>query len=271
MREVGKLFVALYALAFLSTTLLFIAPLLVTLALKINSLVGLEQAPSNLALVAGTGAFLAMFANPLLGMLSDRTSWRLGRRRTWMLVGLLRGTSGVLVVANNADDAVPTDTLTPGAGYGPQGSHQKIYQHAADISVTEMGARQYVAALGRFLCVDPVVGGNSNAYNYPNDPINGADLDGNWGWADTINVAALVVGIAAGVACAASVVCGIIAGAAIGAAAGIATYAATTKPAAYTVSGFAGAGVWGAVGGALGRVGGALSVQVALGRQSLRF
>lgn len=109
LREVGKLFVALYALAFLSTALLFIAPLLVTLALKINSLVGLDQAPSNLALVAGTGAFLAMFANPLFGMLSDRTSWRLGRRRTWMLVGLLGGTSGVLVVAVAPD--IPTVLL----------------------------------------------------------------------------------------------------------------------------------------------------------------
>jgi MFS family permease len=96
---VSKLFVLLYALAFLSTTLLFIAPLLVTLALKINSLVGIERAPSSLALVAGVGAFLAMFANPFFGMLSDRTSLRFGRRRMWMLIGLVVGTLGVLVVA----------------------------------------------------------------------------------------------------------------------------------------------------------------------------
>jgi MFS family permease len=96
---VSKLFVILYSLAFLGTTLLFIAPLLVTLALKINSLVGLDRAPGALALVAGVGAFLAMFANPFFGMLSDRTSSRFGRRRTWMVLGLVGGTFGILVVA----------------------------------------------------------------------------------------------------------------------------------------------------------------------------
>jgi MFS family permease len=106
---VSKLFVVLYALAFLSTTLLFIAPLLVTLALKVNSLVGIERAPSNLALVAGVGAFLAMLANPIFGWLSDRTSLRFGRRRIWMLVGLVGGTSGVLVVALASN--VPTVLL----------------------------------------------------------------------------------------------------------------------------------------------------------------
>ncbi|MCU1509006.1 MAG: major facilitator superfamily 1 [Glaciihabitans sp.] len=95
----SRRFVLLYTLAFLSTTLLFLAPLLGTLALKINALVGLQLAPSSLALVAGVGAFLAMFANPFFGMLSDRTSLRLGRRRTWMLIGLVGGSSGVLVVA----------------------------------------------------------------------------------------------------------------------------------------------------------------------------
>ena len=97
--RVGWGFISLYALAYIGTILLFLAPLLVSLALKVNTLVGIERAPNNLALVAGVGALLAMFANPFFGRLSDRTSSRLGMRRPWMVIGLAGGSLGVLVVA----------------------------------------------------------------------------------------------------------------------------------------------------------------------------
>ena len=97
--RVGWDFIALYTLAYMSTGLVFLAPLLVTLALKINSLVGTEKAPSSLALVAGVGSLLAMFANPFFGKMSDRTSSQLGMRRPWMLIGLVGGSIGVLIVA----------------------------------------------------------------------------------------------------------------------------------------------------------------------------
>jgi MFS family permease len=98
-QRVGWGFIALYTLAYISTSLLFLAPLLVTLALKVNSLVGIEQAPSSLAVVTGTGALLAMVGNPFFGRLSDRTSWRLGMRRPWMLIGLGGGCLGIVIVA----------------------------------------------------------------------------------------------------------------------------------------------------------------------------
>jgi MFS family permease len=79
--------------------LLFLAPLLVSLSLKVNSLVGIDRAPASLSLVVGTGALLSLFANPLFGKLSDRTSSRHGMRRPWMIVGVVGGSLGVLVVA----------------------------------------------------------------------------------------------------------------------------------------------------------------------------
>ena len=97
--RVGWGFIALYTLAYMSTSLVFIAPLLVTLALKINSLVGIEQAPNSLALVAGVGSFLAIFCNPLFGRMSDRTSSPLGMRRPWMVTGVVGGSVGILIVA----------------------------------------------------------------------------------------------------------------------------------------------------------------------------
>jgi MFS family permease len=89
----------LYALAYMSTSLLFLAPMLVTLALKVDSLVGIQRAPGSLALVAGIGALLAMVGNPFFGRMSDRTASRLGMRRPWMVTGLAGGSLGILVVA----------------------------------------------------------------------------------------------------------------------------------------------------------------------------
>jgi MFS family permease len=97
--RVGPAFIAAYAAAYFATTLVLIAPLLVTLALKVNSLVGTERAPNSLSLIAATGSFLAMVGNPLFGRLSDRTTSRFGMRRPWMLSGLAGGTVGILVVA----------------------------------------------------------------------------------------------------------------------------------------------------------------------------
>ena len=98
-QPVGWGFISLYTLAYMGTSLLFLAPLLVTLALKVESLVGIKQAPSSLALVAGTGALVAMVGNPFFGRMSDRTASRLGMRRPWMVTGLMGGSLGIGIVA----------------------------------------------------------------------------------------------------------------------------------------------------------------------------
>ena len=97
--RVGLGFVVLYTLAFMASCLMLIAPLLVTLALRVGDLVGAAAAPGRLALALAVGSFLSLFANPLFGKLSDRTTSRFGMRRPWMLLGLAGGTVGIATIA----------------------------------------------------------------------------------------------------------------------------------------------------------------------------
>ena len=103
-------------------------------------------------------------------------------------IDLVTGLIGTLA----ANSLSLSNTVTPSANYGWEGSHSKQTETAGDIDTVEMGSRQYVPILGRFPSVDSVVGGNSNAYNYPNDPINSSDLSGNWSWGDTLAVVGIV-------------------------------------------------------------------------------
>ncbi len=79
-----------------------------------------------------------------------------------------------------APSATPGNTVD-GTTYNYVGQHQKLTDlETSGIvgGITQMGARVYIAGLGRFLQVDPVEGGTDNNYVYANNSVNEWDLTG---------------------------------------------------------------------------------------------
>ncbi len=68
--------------------------------------------------------------------------------------------------------------------YGWLGGKQRSAETPSGLLL--MGVRLYNSETGRFLSIDPVPGGNDNAYIYPADPVNMYDINGmyrvTWGW-----------------------------------------------------------------------------------------
>ncbi|MEU8764689.1 MFS transporter [Streptomyces sp. NPDC048659] len=94
----GKLVFGL-AFAQFGVMITLLTPVMVTLALRVAQIVPEAGRGAALGQVLSLGAVLAMITNPVVGGLSDRTTSRLGRRRPWLIGGMLVALTGLLVVA----------------------------------------------------------------------------------------------------------------------------------------------------------------------------
>ncbi|MDQ0867805.1 MFS family permease [Arthrobacter sp. V1I9] len=96
--KVGPLFIAVYALAMFGIWMAINLPASVTLALRISE-IDPEGKTTSYSIAAGVGTLTAVLANPFFGRLSDRTRSRFGRRRPWIVVGLIGTSLGAAVIA----------------------------------------------------------------------------------------------------------------------------------------------------------------------------
>ncbi|MEN2740215.1 MFS transporter [Microbacterium sp. X-17] len=95
--RVGVGFIAIYLLAMFGIWMSINLPASVTIALRIGD-IDPENKTGTYSLVAGVGTLIAVLANPFFGRLSDRTRSRFGRRRPWIVVGVLGTAAGAAVI-----------------------------------------------------------------------------------------------------------------------------------------------------------------------------
>ncbi|MEU4160869.1 MFS transporter [Actinoplanes sp. NPDC026670] len=95
--KVGNTYIWLLVAAQFGVFVAFITPIAISLAIRVGQLApGHEE---YLGYITGTGALIPLLTGPLLGVLSDRTRSRFGRRRPWMVAGTVVGMISLLVMA----------------------------------------------------------------------------------------------------------------------------------------------------------------------------
>ena len=96
-RKAGSSYIWLVIGATFGVYLAFVTPIGLSLSIKLSQIApGHEE---YLGYITGVGAIAAIVANPIVGMLSDRTRSRFGRRRPFLALGTVIGILGLVVMA----------------------------------------------------------------------------------------------------------------------------------------------------------------------------
>lgn len=94
--KASRSYIWLLVLAQFGVFVALITPLAISLAVRISTL-----APGHdeyLGYITGTGSVVVMIITPIVGVFSDRTRTRLGRRRPWIIGGMLLGVVSLFVM-----------------------------------------------------------------------------------------------------------------------------------------------------------------------------
>lgn len=114
--SVGWGFICAYTVAFLGLWIGLLTPAIMTIALKIAAL-SPDNKEADLAWVLGLGALVAMLANPVAGLLSDRTASRWGMRRPWLVGGAVLGALGSVMISLDSFPAFVVGWCLTQAGF----------------------------------------------------------------------------------------------------------------------------------------------------------
>ncbi|PZQ90714.1 MAG: MFS transporter [Leifsonia xyli] len=101
-KKVSPLFITLYAVLNFGLLLVVMMPALFSLPYKIGQL-DPDNKVALLGLVATVGALVGIVAGPIAGVFSDRTRTRIGRRRPWLIAGVI-----VLAIASTIVAIAPS-------------------------------------------------------------------------------------------------------------------------------------------------------------------
>ncbi|MHA6523754.1 MFS transporter [Tessaracoccus sp. G1721] len=94
---VNARYIWLMVLAQFGVFMAFITPLAISLTIRVNTLA--PGQPEYLGFITGAGALFVMLTGPFMGIWSDRTRSRFGRRRPFMVGGIVVGVVSLVVMA----------------------------------------------------------------------------------------------------------------------------------------------------------------------------